>query len=87
MPVLKSKLDPASGAFAANAQAMAALVEELGQKTAKAQQGGSERARERLRVLRHVAGRDERPAGDEHGVGQGRLLGEVREVAEAVAAA
>ena len=50
MPVLKSKLDPASGAFAANAEAMAALVEELGQKTAKAQQGGSERARER-----HVA--------------------------------
>ena len=50
MPVLKSKLDPASAAFAANAKAMEALVEELGEKTAKAQEGGSERARER-----HVA--------------------------------
>ena len=50
MPVIKSKLDPASAGFAANARAMAALVEELRAKTDAAQQGGSERARER-----HVA--------------------------------
>ncbi|MEO9968951.1 MAG: carboxyl transferase domain-containing protein [Hyphomonadaceae bacterium] len=50
MPVLKSKLDPASAGFAANAKAMAKLVEELGEKTATVHQGGSERARER-----HVA--------------------------------
>ena len=50
MPVIKSKLDPASAGFAANAQTMAALVDELRARTDKAQQGGSERARER-----HVA--------------------------------
>lgn len=47
MPVLKSKLDPASPTFAANARAMEALVYDLRQKTAIAAQGGSEKARER----------------------------------------
>ena len=47
MPVLKSKLDPASPAFAANAAAMDGLVEELRSKTAKAALGGSEKSRER----------------------------------------
>jgi len=50
MPVLKSKLDPASAGFAANAKAMAGLVAELGEKTAQVHKGGSERSRER-----HVA--------------------------------
>ena len=45
MPVLKSKLDPASAGFSANAKAMAKLVAELGEKSAAVHQGGSERAR------------------------------------------
>ncbi|MEM9668510.1 MAG: carboxyl transferase domain-containing protein [Pseudomonadota bacterium] len=47
MPVLKSKLDPASPSFAMNARAMGGLVEELRAKTAAAALGGSERSRER----------------------------------------
>jgi len=47
MPVLKSKLDVAGAAYSANRRAMEGLVEDLHEKTAKAAQGGSERARER----------------------------------------
>ena len=47
MPVLKSKLDVASAAYSANRRAMEALVGELQTHTAKAAEGGSERARER----------------------------------------
>ncbi|MEM6412043.1 MAG: carboxyl transferase domain-containing protein, partial [Pseudomonadota bacterium] len=47
MPVVKSTLDPTSSAFAANARAMDALVDELRAKTATAALGGSERSRER----------------------------------------
>jgi len=50
MPVLKSTLDTAGAAYAANARAMADLVEELRAKTAEAGLGGPERSRER-----HVA--------------------------------
>lgn len=50
MPVLKSTLDTAGAAYAANARAMAELVEELRAKTAQASLGGPERSRER-----HVA--------------------------------
>jgi len=47
MPILKSKLDPASPAFAANAAAMDVLLDELREKTAKAALGGPEKSRER----------------------------------------
>ena len=47
MPVLKSKLDPASSAYATNAAAMDELLDELREKTARAALGGSERSRER----------------------------------------
>ncbi|MEL6324859.1 MAG: carboxyl transferase domain-containing protein, partial [Pseudomonadota bacterium] len=47
MPVLKSKLDPASPGFAANAAAMDALLADLRTKTATAALGGSERSRAR----------------------------------------
>jgi len=47
MPVLKSTVDVSSPKFAANAATMDALVEELEVKTQRAQQGGSERARQR----------------------------------------
>ncbi len=47
MPVLKSKLDPASSTFAANARAMEALVSDLYEKTTHAALGGSETSRER----------------------------------------
>jgi 3-methylcrotonyl-CoA carboxylase beta subunit len=50
MAVLQSRIDPASTAFRANAEAMAALVAELRAKTAAAALGGSEAAR-----ARHVA--------------------------------
>lgn len=47
MPVLKSKIDVASAAYSANRRAMEALVADLQGRTAKAAEGGSERARER----------------------------------------
>ena len=47
MPVLKSTIDPTSPAFAANARAMDALIDELRNKTAAAAIGGSEHARAR----------------------------------------
>lgn len=47
MPVLKSKIDPASTSYAANARAMEALLEELSAKTAKAALGGPDKARAR----------------------------------------
>ena len=47
MPILKSTLDPASPAFAANRDAMDWLVAELREKTETARQGGPERSRER----------------------------------------
>ena len=47
MPILKTTLDPASPAFAANRDAMNALVAELREKTQAAALGGPERSRER----------------------------------------
>ena len=47
MPVLKSTLDVAGGAYAENRRAMEALVEELREETAKAGLGGPEKSRER----------------------------------------
>ncbi len=47
MPILNSTLDPSSPDFAANRDAMDALVEELRVKTQAAAQGGPERSRER----------------------------------------
>lgn len=47
MAVLKSKIDPSSPKFAANAAAMQELVSELREKTARAAEGGSERSRQR----------------------------------------
>ena len=63
MPVIKSKLNPRSAEFEANAAAMAALVTDLRAKVERAAQGGDEAARtkhlgrgkllprERLRLL------------------------------------
>ncbi|HZT63925.1 MAG TPA: carboxyl transferase domain-containing protein, partial [Burkholderiales bacterium] len=45
MPVLKSKLNPGSAEFQANAAAMAALVADLRAKIERASQGGEESAR------------------------------------------
>src|SRR5260370_6592606 len=50
MPVIKSKLNPRSGEFQANAVAMAALVADLRAKVERAAQGGDESAR-----AKHVA--------------------------------
>ncbi len=47
MPVLPSTVDPRSPAFAANAEAMAALVADLRARVAEIKQGGGLRARER----------------------------------------
>ncbi len=45
MPILESKLNPRASDFHANAQAMRALVTDLGAQTAKAQNGGGDAAR------------------------------------------
>ncbi len=47
MTQLSTQLDPNSDSFKANADAMAALVAELREKTAEAAKGGNERAREK----------------------------------------
>jgi len=47
MTVLRSDIDTRSEAFAANAQAMGALVADLRERVAEAQQGGGETARTR----------------------------------------
>ena len=50
MPTLNTTVDPAAPAFAANAEAMGALIDDLRDKVAAARRGGGERARQR-----HVA--------------------------------
>src|SRR4051812_35446141 len=47
MPVIDSKLDPHSDAFRCNADAMRALLQDLGEKVAQVEQGGGEPARAR----------------------------------------
>ena len=47
MPAIKTKLDPSSEEFRANARAMAALVTDLRAKVERAAQGGDEAAREK----------------------------------------
>ena len=47
MTVLRSDIDPRSAEFAANAEAMRALVADLRERVAEVQQGGGETARKR----------------------------------------
>jgi len=62
MTILHSDLDPSSTEFAANAEAMRALVADLRARVAEVQQGGGETARERHRARGKLLAR-ERVAG------------------------
>ncbi len=74
MPALESKLDPRDATFAANRDAMAALVADLRAKVAAVEQGGGDRCPREARGARQAAAARARPRAGRPGFAVPRVL-------------